>query len=279
MTLDLPLLFFAWLWSRSGTSSSPSYPSSTTTPALPAGGSTKPAPPPWPQVVPEGLPPFPSSAWEYDEPPPAAVKTRAGQLVSQLWARGSGASKVEQTAGRWIAYQAAIVASGKKGVVAWRIKSRAPAAVPWTAVPARTAPRALPKTRPPPNSSPLPKTAPSSAPAARPPVIQTSAPAWLPPRATSPVALPVLTYGMGLAPKPPMAEVTLLQEKLRYHGFKLEADGRFGNATRMAVIEFQKRTGLAPNVSNDALLKRGFGAVKQATWAKLFDTKPVLVRT
>lgn len=270
MTLDLPLLFFAWLWTRSGTgsSSAPSYPRRSTTPALPAGGSVQPAPPPWPQVVPEGLPPFPSSAWEYDEPPPPPVKARAAQLVSQLWAKGSGAAKVEQTAGRWIAYQAAIVASGKKGIVAFRIKSSSPGAVVRVLrPPVRASSSTLPKTAP--SSSALPKTG---------PVIQTSAPVYLPPRASSPVALPTLTYGMGLAPKPPVPEVVLLQEKLQYHGFKLVADGRFGNGTRMAVIEFQKRTGLAPNLANDALVKRGFGAVKEATWAKLFDSKPVLVK-
>lgn len=87
---------------------------------LPAGQQT--STPPWPQVVPSGLPPFPGAGWQYDEPPPAAVVQRAGQLVSQLWSGGAGTFKIEQTGGRWIAYRAEKVKSGKKGVVAYRVK-------------------------------------------------------------------------------------------------------------------------------------------------------------
>lgn len=47
------------------------------------------------------------------------VAARASALLRDLWARGEGSSVVEQTAGRWIAYQAALT-NGKKGVVAYR---------------------------------------------------------------------------------------------------------------------------------------------------------------
>lgn len=92
-------------------------------PQLPAGTQT--SAPPWPQAVPSGLPPFPGAGWQYDEPPPAAVVKRAGQLVSQLWSGGAGTFKIEQTGGRWIAYRAEIVKSGKEGVVAYRVKAAA----------------------------------------------------------------------------------------------------------------------------------------------------------
>ena len=39
------------------------------------------------------------------------------------------------------------------------------------------------------------------------------------------------------------------------------------------MIEFQRRTGLAPNQTNAQLKARGFGVVKQATWTKLFDVR------
>lgn len=94
-------------------------------PQLPAGQQT--SAPPWPQAVPAGLPPFPGAGWQYDEPPPAAVVQRAGQLVSQLWSGGAGTFKIEQTAGRWIAYRAEKVKSGKNGVVAYRVKGTAAA--------------------------------------------------------------------------------------------------------------------------------------------------------
>jgi peptidoglycan hydrolase-like protein with peptidoglycan-binding domain len=91
----------------------------------PASGGQVSTTPPWPQVVPSGLPPFPGAGWQYDEPPPAAVVQRAGQLVSQLWSGGAGTFRIEQTGGRWIAYRAEVVKSGKKGVVAYRVKGAA----------------------------------------------------------------------------------------------------------------------------------------------------------
>jgi peptidoglycan hydrolase-like protein with peptidoglycan-binding domain len=95
------------------------------TPQLPAGTQT--STPPWPQVVPSGLPPFPGAGWQYDEPPPAAVVQRAKALVSQLWSGGAGTFKIEQTGGRWIAFRAELVKGGKKGVVAYRVKASTPA--------------------------------------------------------------------------------------------------------------------------------------------------------
>lgn len=92
-------------------------------PQLPPPAGAQTSTPPWPQVVPSGLPTFPGAGWQFDEPPPAAVVQRAGQLVSQLWSAGAGTFKIEQTAGRWIAYRAEVVKSGKKGVVAYRVKS------------------------------------------------------------------------------------------------------------------------------------------------------------
>jgi peptidoglycan hydrolase-like protein with peptidoglycan-binding domain len=48
------------------------------------------------------------------------VVARARQLLSELWALGSGASKTENTAGRWIVYRAEITRGNKRGVVAYR---------------------------------------------------------------------------------------------------------------------------------------------------------------
>lgn len=139
MDLSLPFLFALWAF---GGSSAPApaptgptrrrgprarrMPTSRPTPAAPAALPSA-APPPWPQAVPASLPPFPGSGWEFDEPPPKAVQTRAGQLLSQLWARGEGTHKTEQTEGRWITYRASITAGGKHGVVAYRLKAAAPA--------------------------------------------------------------------------------------------------------------------------------------------------------
>lgn len=78
--------------------------------------------PPWPQVVPSGLPAFPGGGWEPDDPPPPAVVSRAAALLGPLWRGGQGTFKVEQTDARWIAYQAALMGT-KRGVVAWRLRS------------------------------------------------------------------------------------------------------------------------------------------------------------
>lgn len=100
----------------SGRSSSQTQPNRNNAPQLP------PAPAPWRQAVPDGLPPFPGAGWEYDEPPPKDVQARAAQLVAPLWRQGKGSHRTELTAGRWITYRAEIVRSGKQGVVAYRQK-------------------------------------------------------------------------------------------------------------------------------------------------------------
>lgn len=229
------------LWSlfgcKGGTSSS-------TTPEIPGPGwpgapvSYPTSTPPWPQIVPSGLPPFPGAGWEFDEPPPAAVQQRAGQLVTPLWARGSGAYKVEQTAGRWIAYQAQIVASGRKGVVAYRQKLAK--ALPPTEQASRGAP-APPAARPPssrPAGTPTSSTAPRATPA--PPAAPTTRAPSSPAPAVAPApALPLLKRGMGLKPAAPIAEVKLLQTRLG-----ITADGRFGGDTEAAVKRFQAQRGL-----------------------------------
>lgn len=133
--LGWPFLFLLWAFGKSSSDLStrakptarrrqapprrpPPLPASSRTPAAPR---VRTQPPPWPQVVPQGLPPFPGSGWEPDEPPPRAVVARAGQLLSQLWKRGAGTFKIEQTDRRWIAYRATQMGS-KKGVVAYRLK-------------------------------------------------------------------------------------------------------------------------------------------------------------
>lgn len=266
-----PLLLFG-LWALfGGGSSAPTrrpWPETAPTAPVPSGGGIA---PPWPQAsTATGLPPFPGSGWEYDEPPPAAVKQRAAALVSTLWATGIGSHRIEQTGGRWIAYRAEKVASGRNGVVAYRVKRAG--ALPPPAAPRAPAP-ALP--RPAAQAAPAaPVLRPQAAP--RPPV--TSSPAAPPPAAApagqtpvvvlNPSTLPVLRFGMGLKPAAPVPEVRLAQQRLG-----VEADGRFGAITRTAVIEFQRRTGLAPNEPNEKLQARGFGVIKEATWTKLLATR------
>jgi hypothetical protein len=238
--------------------------------ARPRGGSggaprlptTEPAP--WPQVVPTDLPRFPGAGWEYDEPPPPAVVARARQLVQQLWTNGAGTTKTEQTGGRWITYRAEKVRSGKQGVVAYRLKGAATTATPNRLPPAPAAPSAAPKLPPdagrgePEARSPgLPQ-----APGMTAPIMVEVGPATEP---ELPIHLPDLKIGDGLPPKPVDPNVALVQQKLG-----IKTDGKFGNDTQTAVIEFQRKTGLAPNLPIEQLRKRGFGAVKKATWVKLF---------
>lgn len=74
--------------------------------------------PPWPQVMPTGLPPFPVG-WQPFEPPSGAVVARANALLSQLWKGGPGTFKVEKTGGLWVLYRATQMGD-KRGVVAFR---------------------------------------------------------------------------------------------------------------------------------------------------------------
>lgn len=241
--MDLALLWFGLLWALLGGKRESSPGASAPPAATPAGGPGPPAP--WPQIAPTGLPPFPGSGWEYDEPPPPPVVARARQLLSPLWAQGQGASKLEQTAGRWIVYRAEITRGNKHGVVAYR--ERRPPALP----PEATPPANIQQRMPAPGATPAPAAARSvSTPA--PPV--TPAPA--PPVQPS-LVLPTLRYGVGLKPAAPVADVRLLQTKLG-----IAADGRFGASTRDAVREFQRRRGLDVD-----------GVVGPQTWTALFAVR------
>ena len=115
-----------WLTGQKGGGASfvPAAPQAPVLPGEP-GKTTTAAPTPWPST----LPPFPSG-WEYDSPVPSDVQTRAAALLPSLWAKGQGATAQEMTGGRWITYEAELVAGGHKGVTAWRVKGGAPAPSP-----------------------------------------------------------------------------------------------------------------------------------------------------
>lgn len=101
-------------------------------PLPPIAQAAKKSPPPWPQAMPSGLPPWGQGGWEPDSPPPVQVQTRAWQLLGQLWKFGPGTRKTEQTAGRWITYQAEAMGKKreKKGVVAYRVRGGEKAVTP-----------------------------------------------------------------------------------------------------------------------------------------------------
>jgi hypothetical protein len=105
-------------------------PSTPARPALPSprqqAQAAKVIPVAWPQVVPKELPKFPTG-WEPFVPPPKAVSARAWQLLNELWKKGIGTTKVEQTAGQWVTYKAFSPSKGKKGVAAYKLK---PGALP-----------------------------------------------------------------------------------------------------------------------------------------------------
>lgn len=133
------------------------------------------SPPAWPQVVPRGLPRFPGPGWEFDNPPSPRVVARAKALVNPLWAKGDGWWRIERTGGRWTAYRAEIVSSGKKGVVVYRVKRGGAARRPAT-----------------------------------PPAIDRELMSTNP---TGP-AMPVLRRGAGQPPAAPMHQVRLVQQQL-----------------------------------------------------------------
>lgn len=145
-------------------------PSSTTPATVPASTAA-----PWPQVIPRGLPPFPSG-WVPFEPPSAAVVARAQALLPELWRGGAGTFKVEQTGGLWVYYRATPMGE-KRGVVAFKEKS-----------PGAVAPAA------PTSSASVPVVTPVG------PVVPASA--------SSPVALPTLRRGSS------GEEVRILQQRL-----------------------------------------------------------------
>jgi hypothetical protein len=169
--------------------------------------------PPWPQVVPSGLPPFPGAGWEVDEPPPGPVVARANALLGPLWSGGEGTFKVEQTAGRWIAYRAARMGE-KKGVVAFRESQHAP----FLSTPSSSAPVVSPggpvqtaSTRPAPSSAVV-------------------------PASSSSLRLPTLRRGS----RGP--DVQTAQRALG-----ITADGIFGPGTENAVRQYQRSRGLTPD--------------------------------
>lgn len=256
MAADAALLFFglawAWLGRRSSSSSRPPWPGPDPSPPVPSGGqvtsSPPPAPPPWPQTVPAGLPSFPGPGWEFDEPPPLAVQQRAKAILQQLWNQGNGAWKAEQTASRWIVYRAEIVASGKKGVVAYRPKMAylpEPQQRPATRATRRPAPAALPRAPAAPRPAPAPAAAsPVAVPASSPDVSK----------------LPLLKRGAGVQPAQPDPNVKAVQRLL---GFPPEQqDGRFGGITEAAVRVHQQRYRLQVD-----------GEVGPQTWASLYTVR------
>jgi murein L,D-transpeptidase YcbB/YkuD len=104
-------------------------------------------PAPWPQVVPAGLPPFPSGGWKPANPVTSAMVSRAFQLLPTLWASGAGTFKVEKTGDKWVVYQAAPTraqdGSTKNGVVAFTTTQQSNVS-PAVARPTVTPGRALP---------------------------------------------------------------------------------------------------------------------------------------
>lgn len=235
--MDLPLILLALLWGFSARSRGespgdikPSRPRQLPAPSSPSGGGLA-------STVPSGLPAFPGSGWEYDEPPPREVVQRAGQLVSQLWRGGAGSFTTEQTGGRWIIYQAAKVASGKQGVVAFRVK-RARAIAP--------APNSTARRSPAPASR-RPRATPASS------------------TSSTPFALEEIRRGMGLKPQKPNEAVMLAQRKLNEkNAAGLTRDGRFGELTEKAVKAYQAKRGLPATGIVDAATWRALYAVQSA---------------
>jgi len=163
------------------------------------------APVPWPQVVPAGLPAFPGAGWVPDVPVGPGVAVRANQLLRQLWAQGEGAYKIEQTAGRWIAYRATRMGP-KQGVVAFREAPGARTSAPPATVPASTAPSSPVVTKPPPIKG-------------------------------------VTTLRLR-SPRMTGTDVVIAQRMLSSRGYPAGDDGIFGSGTDAAVRAFQRSQGL-----------------------------------
>lgn len=192
----------------------------------------------WPQAPPP-LPPFPGG-WEYAEPPSAAVRARAWQLLDELWKRGEGSRKVEQTAGTWITYRSEITKGAKRGVVAYRVKTGA-----------RSTPKAAPG---------------RAATPGRPGTLVTSP--GMPQPVRTPLG-PILYQGAGMGALKALApDVKRLQTRLKELKFYAgNIDGMMGPKTVASVIAFQQPLNL-PRIP----LKPG--TVDEATWNVLL--KPSL---
>lgn len=193
-------------------------------------------PPPWPQVVPAGLPPFPGAGWRPASPVTQAQVARAWQLLPELWQYGEGTWRTEKTGDRWTTYKAAQTSPGKKGVVAYVTTSQATAA-PVPAPDAATAPAAV---RP-----------------AGPPVPRPIQPAPAGPTVPASAAAPPPAGGMPTlrlqSPRMTGPSVVWLQQRLG-----IPADGSFGPQTDAAVRHYQSAHGLKPD-----------GVVGPATWGSL----------
>jgi hypothetical protein len=128
-------------------------------------------PPPWPQAVPAGLPPFPGPGWQPASPVTSAQTSRAWQLLPELWKFGEGTWKTEKAGDRWTTFKAVSMPGGKKGVVAYTTTAQPAAAPPGDdTAPAAVRPAAPPVPRPP-AAAPMGPTVPASAAAPPPPPI------------------------------------------------------------------------------------------------------------
>lgn len=169
------------------------------------------APPAWPQVVPAGLPPFPSSGWRTAAPVTAAMSARAWQLLPQLWQHGEGTWKTEKTGPQWVTYRATGMGAGKRGVVVYTTTAQASAQ-------AATAPPVAQAAMPVTQSQVVPASAP--------------APASAPPSS----GMPTLRL---TSPRQTGPSVVWLQQRLG-----LTADGTYGSGSAAAVQHFQSAHGL-----------------------------------
>lgn len=190
--------------------------------------------PPWPLIPASDLPAFPGPGWEPNTRPPPAVVQRAVALLPHLWGaeRGERWVKIEQTAGRWIAYQATRMPGGVKGVVAWRLRGQG-----------------RPSARPP--AAPASPASPAS-PAAQ---VTTLPEVVITPRDTVPASTsqPVSTALPTLRRGSRGPNVALVQ---RHLGIK--DDGIFGPMTENSVRVYQRAHGLTPD-----------GVVGPQTWGSL----------
>jgi len=170
-------------------------------------------PPPWPQVVPAGLPPFPGAGWQPASPVTSAQTARAWQLLPELWKYGEGTWRTEKAGDRWTTFKAVSMPGGKKGVVAYTTTAQPTAA----AAPSDTAPAAMR-----PQAPPVPR------PAAG-PTVPASMPASSPAPATG---LPTLRPPPAAPARGPA--VIALQERLR-----VPQSGTYDALTISAVHAYQ----------------------------------------
>jgi Putative peptidoglycan binding domain len=191
-------------------------------------------PPPWPQVIPSGLPPFPSAGWHPASPVTSSMVSRGWQLLPQLWASGEHTWKPEKTGDRWVVYQAAQMGD-KRGVIAFTTESvpTAAAAHPGAAT-AQRAPKIAPAA-PAPQTVEVPEVDAMGNPTGG-TTLATFTPAASHPAAAPAQSMPTLRL---MTPRMRGPSVVWLQQKLG-----TPADGVFGPGTQSAVIHFQSAHGL-----------------------------------